>query len=67
MIKKNNKKLVRLSNEGWVGGVCAGIGETYNIDANVVRLIFLACILLGGFGLFLYILLWIIMPNKKGS
>src|SRR3712207_9527842 len=45
--------------------VCSGIANYINVDPAIVRLLF-AIITLGGFGfgVFLYILAWIILPAR---
>jgi signal transduction histidine kinase len=47
---------------GWLGGVCAGIARRYGIDAALVRLAFVIATAAGGFGIFLYALLWLVTP-----
>lgn len=56
-------RLYRDRRDKMLGGVCAGIANYVNIDPAVVRLLF-AIITFGGFGFgfFLYILAWIILP-----
>jgi len=58
-------RLYRDSSDKMLGGVCAGIANYLNIDPAIVRLLF-AIITFGGwgFGIFLYILAWIILPAK---
>ena len=46
-----------------IAGVCAGIAERFNISAGVVRLIWALCVLLGGFGILAYLIMWILMPK----
>ncbi len=48
-----------------LGGVCGGLGAYFNIDPLVFRLLFIAVTLLGGAGVLLYIILWIIVPEAK--
>ncbi len=57
-----DKKLTR-SNDRMVAGVAAGLAEYFDIDPVIVRLIFVTLTLLGGPGLILYIIMWIIMPE----
>nr|WP_199157895.1 PspC domain-containing protein [Pedobacter sp. ASV2] len=59
------KKLYRDMDDRVVAGVCSGIAHYVNIEAKWVRLgtFLIACI--GGFGLLVYALLWIIMPKAK--
>jgi phage shock protein PspC (stress-responsive transcriptional regulator) len=48
-----------------IGGVCAGLGEYFNIDITIVRLIFVLLALTGGQMIIVYILGWIIIPSQK--
>src|ERR687891_356709 len=47
---------------GWLGGVCAGIARRYGIDPALVRGVFVIATAAGGFGIFLYALLWLVIP-----
>lgn len=46
-----------------IGGVCGGLGEYFNIDPSIVRIVFALAFFTEGFGLLLYIILWIILPS----
>lgn len=47
-----------------IAGVCGGLAEYFNIDATLVRVIFVLLLLPGGFPGFLpYVVLWVIMPK----
>ena len=46
-----------------IGGVCGGLGEVLDIDPTIVRVVFVLLGLLGGHGVLLYIILWLIMPR----
>jgi phage shock protein PspC (stress-responsive transcriptional regulator) len=63
--KKAHKRLYRNSSDKFIAGVCSGIANYMNVDPAIVRILF-AIVALGGFGmgLFIYILLWIILPDK---
>lgn len=58
-------RLYRDRADKMLGGVCAGIANYINVDPAVVRLLF-AIITFGGFGfgIFLYILAWVILPAR---
>ncbi|MFW5713216.1 MAG: PspC domain-containing protein [Brevefilum sp.] len=56
------KKLVRYPDQGWIGGVCAGLGEYLAIDPTVVRLCFILLFLAGMSGILIYLILWLIIP-----
>ncbi|MAT41632.1 MAG: PspC family transcriptional regulator [Anaerolineaceae bacterium] len=60
----NNSKLYRNTNNQMIAGVCSGLGDYLNLDVTIVRLIFVALFFLGGHGLLIYIILWIIMPIR---
>lgn len=59
-----NKKLYRCEEGKMIGGVCAGIGEYFNIDPTVVRLAFVIFGCMGGSGILAYILAYVIIPVK---
>jgi phage shock protein C len=59
------KHLTRSKSNRMLGGVCGGLGEYFNIDPTLVRIIFVGIFFLGiGFPLIGYILLWIIIPPE---
>lgn len=45
-----------------IAGVCAGLGDRADIDPGVFRLLFILLAFAGGAGIFLYALLWLLMP-----
>ena len=59
-----DKKLVRSANKK-IAGVCGGLAEFLGLDASIVRIVWLLCGLLGGFGLLAYLIMWIVMPAQK--
>lgn len=59
------KRLVRNANDKMLGGVCSGIAAYFNIDPAVVRIITFLLIWAWGFGVILYIILWIVLPSSK--
>jgi phage shock protein PspC (stress-responsive transcriptional regulator) len=56
------RRLYRLRNDRWVAGVAAGLGAHLDVDPNLVRLGFFLLTIFGGFGIVLYIVLWVLMP-----
>ncbi len=60
---ETTKRLTRSNHDKKIAGVCSGIAEYFNVDPTVVRLIFLVATLMGGPGLLLYIILWVVMPE----
>lgn len=57
------RKLYRDSTDIIIAGVCSGIAAYFgNIDPVWVRLAFALSIFFGGFGILLYLILWMIVP-----
>ena len=62
---KKIKKLYRSKKQRILGGVCGGISEHLETDPTIVRLIWAVGCLFWGLGIILYLLAWIIIPEKK--
>jgi phage shock protein PspC (stress-responsive transcriptional regulator) len=58
-------RLYRNSQDKAIGGVCSGIAAYFNIDVSLVRIIWAILVFAGGTGILLYILLWIVIPEKQ--
>lgn len=56
------KKLYRDPDDAILAGVCSGLGAYFGIETVLVRLIFFVTIFFGGFGIIIYLILWLIMP-----
>ena len=48
----------------WLGGVCGGLALTYGLESWVWRLIFVLFVLTFGFGILIYLLLWVFVPEE---
>ena len=44
-------------------GVCAGIGRKLGVEANIVRLVFIASLIITGSQVLVYLALMILMPE----
>ena len=65
---KNNisgKKLFRDGDDKFLGGVASGIAHYFDVDTIWIRLGLLALFFSAGFGILIYILLWILLPEAK--
>ena len=58
------KKFYRSHDDKVLAGVCGGIAQYFNLDATIVRLVFLGATLLAGSGVVIYILLWLFTPDS---
>lgn len=56
------KRLVKKDKK--ITGVCGGLGDYFDIDPTLVRVLFMASVLIFGTGLLLYIILAIVMPDE---
>lgn len=61
------KKLYKSSTDKALCGVCGGLGEYFEIDSLIVRLIFVAFSLAYGSGLLIYIIMALIIPKKPAN
>ena len=59
------KKRLTRSNNKMIGGVGAGLAEYLDIDPTIVRIVWVLMVLFAGFGILLYIILWLIMPKQQ--
>jgi phage shock protein PspC (stress-responsive transcriptional regulator) len=59
------KKLKRDPHNKVISGVCGGLGNFLNIDPIIARAGFLISFFIFGSGLFLYLILWVIMPEAS--
>ncbi|MCM3217661.1 PspC domain-containing protein [Niallia taxi] len=59
------KKLVRSTNNRKLAGVIGGLAESINVNANLLRVIFVLALIPTGFSLVLiYLLLTFVLPNE---
>jgi phage shock protein C len=57
--------LRRSRSDRWLGGVCGGLARISGLDSWIWRLLFALFALTFGFGLVIYILLWIFVPDEE--
>jgi phage shock protein PspC (stress-responsive transcriptional regulator) len=57
------KRLYRNTEEGKIAGVCSGLGDYFELDPVVCRLMMLLSLFIAG-PLF-YIIAWIVIPIQK--
>lgn len=58
-------RLYRDAEDQILGGVCAGLANYVRIDPAIMRLIFVLLAFFNGFGILLYIILWVILPEAR--
>ena len=62
------KRLYRSKNDRMLGGVCAGLGEHFDIDPTVIRLVWAVITVLSiGTGVLVYVIAWILIPEEESG
>lgn len=59
------KKLRLSSTDKVLAGVCGGVAEYLDVDVNVVRIIVLVSTVCGSFGLWAYLITWLILSTSN--
>lgn len=58
------RRLRRTRTDRVLAGVCSGAGEFFGIDANMIRLALAILCLLGGSGVLIYLIGWLLIPEE---
>ncbi len=64
MSDTGSKTLERKREGRMLAGVCAGIGDYFGIDVNIVRLIFAVACIFGFVGALVYLVAWAVLPEE---
>lgn len=64
-MENNNKKLERSRTNRVIAGVCAGLADYFNIDIALMRVLFVVATICGSFGFWMYVILWIVVPEEN--
>ena len=59
-----SKKLYKSRTDVKIDGVCSGIAKYFNMDATLIRLIWVIFSLMGGSGVLAYIICMIVIPRE---
>ena len=60
----STKKLRRSTENRMIAGVAGGVAEFFDLDATVVRLVWVLMVVFAGFGALLYVIMWIFVPEQ---
>jgi phage shock protein C len=58
------RKLYRSKTDRKLAGVCGGLAQYFNLDATLIRVLFVVLAVLGGSGLVIYLAMWILVPKE---
>ena len=64
MNNMENRKLRRNPMNRVIGGVCSGLADFFGVDVALMRIAFVIAFLFASFGFWLYIILWIVLPEN---
>ena len=61
------RKLYRSRSDRAIAGICGGLADYLRVDPLVIRLLTLFLILFGGLSIWIYIILWLVVPEEPQS
>ncbi len=61
------KRLYRAREGRVIAGVCAGLAAYLGVDPTLVRLAVAVVAVMGGIGVLLYLIAWIVIPEEDGD
>ena len=56
-------RLVRSRSDRVIAGVAGGLAHHFDVDPTLVRVLWVLAVVVGGFGILAYIILWIVLPS----
>lgn len=59
------KQLRRSRTNRSIAGVCAGLADYLGVDVTVMRILALSLVIFGGMSLWVYIILWLLIPEEE--
>ena len=62
---EENKILKRSRSNRVIAGVCAGLADYFKIDIALMRVLFVVAAMCGSFGFWMYVILWIVVPEDN--
>jgi phage shock protein C len=66
-MSRHERQLYRDTEDRKIGGVCSGLAHYFDLDPLLVRVAFVAALLLSGVSLVAYLLLWwLVDPAPQG-
>lgn len=64
-MENNTKRLERSRNNRVIAGVCGGLADYFKIDIALMRVLFVVATICGSFGFWMYVILWIVVPEEN--
>jgi len=63
----DSKRLFRDTDNAMLAGVAAGLANYFGVDVLIIRLLFVIATFAGGWGILIYVVLWLLVPEAKTS
>ena len=60
------KKLYRSRKDKMIAGICGGLGDYFDVDSTLVRVLFLVLVFSGVWQI-VYLLLWLVIPREPAK
>lgn len=60
----SGKKLYHSRDDKFLAGVCGGLADYFNMDSNLIRILWIILILFKGAGVLVYLIAWLIIPEE---
>ncbi|MFE4725302.1 PspC domain-containing protein [Microbacterium sp. NPDC056736] len=57
--------LVRPQNGRWIAGVCLAVANRFGWNVTLIRILTVVAMIFFGLPLWIYILLWILVPSER--
>lgn len=61
------RRLHRRTDDRVLAGVASGLGDYFNVDPLLIRILLVASIVFGGLGIFLYVAAWLLVPDDQSD
>ncbi len=65
--RNSRKRLMRSSSNKVLAGVCGGIADYLDVDPLVVRILTLILVIAGGLSIWIYLILWLVLPLDNNA
>ncbi|MFO7617203.1 MAG: PspC domain-containing protein [Bacteroidales bacterium] len=59
------RRIYRSASNKVIAGICGGIGDYFNVDPVILRVVWALSVLALGAGLLLYLICWILIPVAR--
>ena len=63
---RSMKKLYRSRKDKMIAGICGGLGDYFDVDSTLVRVLFLVLVFSGVWPI-VYLLLWLVIPREPAK